>query len=110
MSAHPPPFDIRMAPDGDGLVRVQVTGELDLTTSPELADALRREIEAGKHVVLDLSNIAFIDSTGLSTLIGALRSAESNGASLAVSPRLPSHVSRVFEITGLTSVLPMATD
>jgi anti-sigma B factor antagonist len=110
MSAHPPPFDIRVAQSGDGLVRVHVTGELDLTTSPELADALRREIEAGKRVVLDLSKVAFIDSTGLSTLIGAVRSAESNGASLSVSPRLPSHVSRVFDITGLTSLLPMASE
>lgn len=103
-----PPFEIDLAPADDGVVRVQVRGELDLSTSPALGNALQRELDDGRSVVVDLSRVTFIDSTALNTLVGALRSCESNGGSLAVSSRLPHQVSRVFEITGLDAVLPLA--
>jgi anti-sigma B factor antagonist len=106
----PPPFAIHLSPDGEGAVRVAVHGELDLSTSPELGDALRRELNDGRSVIVDLSNVTFIDSTALNTLVGALRLCESNGTSLAVGRRLPAQVSRVFEITGLDAVLPVASD
>jgi anti-sigma B factor antagonist len=108
MTSYPQPFAIRVAPQEDGSVRVQVRGELDISTSPQLDEALRREIDAGKRVVVDLSEIAFIDSTGLNTLITALRASSSNGAGLMVSPSLPAQVQRVLEVTGLNEVLPIA--
>jgi anti-sigma B factor antagonist len=91
-------------------VLVAVRGELDLSTSPQLDETLRREIDAGNRVVVDLSEIAFIDSTGLNTLITALRAASSHGAALMVSPSLPAQVQRVLEVTGLNAVLPIAAE
>ena len=91
-------------------MRVQVRGELDLSTSPQLGDALERELDAGRSVVVDLSRVTFIDSTALNTLVGALRSCESNGGALLLSGNLPAQVSRVFEITGLDTVLPIAEE
>jgi anti-anti-sigma factor len=91
-------------------VRVQVRGELDLSTSPALGETLGREMTEGKSVVLDLSGVTFIDSTGLNTLIRALRACEANGGGFSVSPDLPAQVSRVFQITGLNAVLPIASD
>ena len=110
MSSYQQPFAILVAPREDGSVRVQVRGELDLSTSPQLDEALRREIDAGKRVVVDLSEIAFIDSSGLNTLIAALRASSSNGAALMVSSSLPAQVQRVLEVTGLTAVLPIAAE
>lgn len=110
MNPPPPPFGIDLAPRGDGSVGVRVRGELDLSTSPELGEALEREIMGGKTVMLDLSGVTFIDSTGLNTLIRALRSCEANGGGFRVSPDLPAQVSRVFEITGIDAVLPIASD
>ena len=110
MSSYPQPFAIRVAPREDGSVRVKVCGELDMSTSPQLDETLRREIDAGNRVVVDLSEIAFIDSTGLNTLITALRAASSNGGALMVGPSLPAHVQRLFEITGLNDVLPIAAE
>jgi len=89
---------------------VQVRGELDLSTSPELGEALLQELAGGRSVVLDLSGVTFIDSTGLNTLVGALRSSEANGGRLALGPDLPNQVSRVLAITGLDAVLPIATE
>lgn len=89
---------------------VHVRGDLDLSTSPELGEALLREIDDGKAVVLDLSGVTFIDSTGLNTLIRAFRASESNGGMLALSPNVPAQVSRVFQITGLDALLPTASE
>jgi anti-anti-sigma factor len=110
MNTYPQPFAIRVASLDEGSVRVKVCGELDLSTSPALDEALRREIDAGHKVILDLSEIAFIDSSGLNTLITALRACDSNGGALSVSPTLPAQVRRVLEITGLAAVLPMASE
>ena len=104
------PFAISTATAADGSVRVHVRGELDLATSPELEEALRREIGAGRRVVVDLSDVAFIDSTGLNTLIAALRACDAKGGALTVSPTLPSQVRRVLEITGLNKLLPLAPE
>lgn len=110
MSSYVRPFAIQVAQARDGVVRVQVQGELDMSTSPELDQILRRETDAGKRVVVDLSEIAFIDSTGLNTLIKALRACDSNGGALMVSASLPAQVQRVLEITGLNKVLPVASE
>lgn len=83
-------------------------GDVDLSTSPELGQTLTRAIDAGSSVVLDLSEVTFIDSTGLNTLIRALKACETNGGALALSPNLPAEVSRVFEITGLDGLFPIA--
>lgn len=91
-------------------MRVQVRGELDLATSPELGDVLERELDQGRAVVVDLARVTFIDSTALNTLVSALKSCESNGGRLAVRSTLPAQVSRVFEITGLDAVLPLARE
>ncbi len=103
-----PDFAIRVASVDDGSVRVQVEGELDLATSPELEQALRREIAAGKQVVLDLADVSFIDSTGLNAVISALRRCDGSEATLTLGPELSAQVRRVMEITGLDSVIPVA--
>jgi anti-anti-sigma factor len=91
-------------------VRVRVRGELDLSTSPALGETLGREITDGKSVVLDLSGVTFIDSTGLNALIRALQLCETNGGGLSVCRDLSAQVSRVFQMTGLDALLPIEPD
>jgi len=110
MTVYPPPFAVLVAMAPDGSVRVKVQGELDLSTASELDETLRRETDAGRRIVIDLSETEFIDSTGLNTLIAALRASDNNGGALAVSPVLPAQVRRVLEITGLNKVLPVAAE
>lgn len=110
MRSSRPRFVIDLAPLGEGSVCVRVHGEVDLSTSPELGEMLRREISGGRSVVLDLSGVTFIDSSGLNTLIRALRLCEANGGSLELAPVLPAQVRRVFEITGLDGVLRIASE
>jgi anti-anti-sigma factor len=109
MSPFPPEFAVRVEHLDDGFARVLVEGELDLLTSPELERLLDREISGGKQLVLDLAGVSFIDSTGLNVVISALRRCESTEATLTLGAELSAPVRRVLEITGLDTVIPVAS-
>lgn len=83
-----------------------MTGELDLHTAPELRDRLVRLVQDGHtHIFLDLSELSFMDSTGLGVLVGHLkRVREHEGTLVLVAPQPP--VRKVLSVTGLDQVLP----
>jgi anti-anti-sigma factor len=81
-----------------------VHGELDIATAPELVEMLHRLRRQRHAVQVDLAEVTFMDSTGLTTLMDAHLAAERNGWSFSI--RRPSHaVRRVFELAGVTSLL-----
>jgi anti-sigma B factor antagonist len=83
---------------------VTVTGEIDLATQGQLRTTLNDLVVAG-HVdlVLDLSGVDFVDSTGLGALIGTRRRVHAFHGSLALV--IPNEaVMKVFTITGLEKV------
>ena len=81
-----------------------VHGELDIATAPELVDLLARLRHHGHAVVLDLAEVTFMDSTGLTTLMDAHRQAADNGWSFSVRRRSPA-VQRVIELAGVGRML-----
>jgi anti-sigma B factor antagonist len=86
----------------DGTTVVAVSGEIHVSTAPEFSRGLVALQEAGATaLVLDLRGVEFIDSTGLSVLLNALRRARRAGGRLAIVCANPT-VLRLFEITGLT--------
>ena len=101
----PQPFSIRVLPMQAQIVRVRVSGEVDLSTARELERALMQEVNAAREVLLDLSAVSFIDSSGLHAIAIAARAAQSNGGALALDSRLPDQARRVVEITGLQSLI-----
>ena len=87
---------------------VRLLGELDMSTAPQLRDELARLASTGAGVVtLDLSDLAFIDSTGLSVLITSLKRLRSQGGDLALRSPTPG-TRKVLEITGLTEVFSIS--
>ena len=69
-----------------GVSVVKVTGAVDVASSLELRDVLAGAVAvAGARVLLDLSGVSLIDSSGVGVLIGAHRQAEANGASLVLA-------------------------
>ena len=71
----------------DGGPRVVVSGELDTATSPDLMNALEAlERTEAQRVVLDLSEVTFIDSSAISTLVRAKAALEARGAMLVIAP------------------------
>ncbi len=94
--------------DDSGSPTVVVEGEVDVATAPSLRDELYRLIEGGaSRVVVDLSGMDFIDSTGLGVFVGALKRARERGGGIELRGLKPS-ARKVFEITGLDSAFTIA--
>lgn len=82
---------------------IAVTGEIHVSTAPEFSRLLNDVIGAGKtQVVLDLADVDFIDSTGLSVLLNGLRRVTRRGGRMAIVCTNPT-VLRLFVITRLDS-------
>lgn len=96
--------------DRGGLLQVSLRGELDLSTVEKVEDELRRvEERADKLLVLDLSGLTFLDSTGLRLMVTADQRARKAGRRLAIV-KGPETVHRVFTITKLDERLQMVDD
>lgn len=89
----------------DGHAVVRLKGELDIATVDDLRDDLRKARQSyGEHVILDLTELEFMDSQGLSVIVGCHKTVTAAGGSLGlVAPR--PIVRRTLEITGLTGRL-----
>jgi anti-sigma B factor antagonist len=91
----------------DGRTVVQVVGEIDVYTAPQLRERLDAEIDAGRYdLVVDLSGVSFMDSTGLGVLVGRLKQIRLNDGSMRL---VCAHdrVLKVFVITGLDKVFAL---
>jgi anti-sigma B factor antagonist len=83
---------------------VEVGGEVDVYTAPRLRDRLNEVVGSGQqHLVVDLTKVDFLDSTGLGVLVGAYRRLDRTGGSLVlVCPH--EKLLKIFRIAGLESV------
>ena len=105
-----PHFELDEEDSDSGAHIVDARGELHLSTAPELGNRLAAAIERGKTtVVLDLSGVEFIDSTGLSTLLSALRLVTQKQGRMAVVCANPT-VLRLFQITSLDETFDIFAD
>lgn len=83
---------------------VQVTGEIDVYTAPLLREELASLIDAEhRELVVDLTGVGFMDSTGLGVLVGALKKVRTLGGDLQLVIN-SEKVLKVFRITALTQV------
>lgn len=88
--------------------QIHLVGELDMSTAPQLREELLQLASDGAQTVtVDLSELEFIDSTGLSVLITGLKRLRQGGGDMALRSPTPG-TRRVLEITGLTEVFPIS--
>ena len=89
----------------NGVVRVALSGELDIASSPLFEEALDAVIADGSRaVMIDLRDLTFIDSSGLRALLRARTQAESSGKGLILIGASDS-AQRLFELTGMQHLL-----
>lgn len=81
-----------------GELRLSLHGELDFASTPVLDDRLTRLRGKRQAVRLDLSELQFIDSTGLHLLIRSLGDARSNGWNFQIEPGVSPTVERLFKL------------
>lgn len=93
------PAEIRTQRDPDSLT-ITVCGEIDLSTADDLDGAIRdaEDAEIGQ-IVVDLSDLAFLDSTGLSVLLEASLRNREDGNRLRFVPSKHETVTRLIALT-----------
>jgi anti-sigma B factor antagonist len=97
---HPQDGLLTVTQSDDGAqVCVALTGELDLSNAESLETALAEAIDSGKKVLIDLSRLEFLDSTGLALIVRTL--GRSDAERFSFVPSKSSAVCRLLNITGL---------
>ncbi|MFJ4868392.1 STAS domain-containing protein [Streptomyces sp. NPDC088757] len=103
-------LDIEVEVRDDDTAVLSVGGELDIETATFLHHHLANQFLHGRrHLVLDLSALDFMDSSGLNVLIRAGRDARESGGDLHLAAPTPA-VRRILEITGVTMTTPLHPD
>jgi len=91
---------------GDRAV-LSVRGELDLYTAPALRDRVAAAAGEGvRRLVIDLSDVPFMDSSGLGVIVGCLKRIRESGGDLALVTTPGSPPSKLLSLTGLDRAIP----
>jgi anti-sigma B factor antagonist len=99
------PADIRIHRDGDAVIII-VSGEIDLSTASRLESAIRdaEETDIGR-IVLDMSDLSFLDSSALNVLLQASLRNREDGNRLSFVPSRHDAVKRLVALTGTAKYL-----
>jgi anti-sigma B factor antagonist len=91
----------------DGLPVLHVTGEIDIYTSPLFKEAINELISAShSHILIDMSEVAFMDSSGFGTLLSASKPLRPIGGSLSLVG-CNEAIARMLDITRLNTLVPV---
>ncbi len=100
-------FSVSSERPGGTLGVLVLAGEVDIFTAPRMKERMLELLDDGvEQLVVDLSEVTFIDSTALGVLIGGVRRVKSVGGVMALVVTSPP-VARVLAITGLDRVFPI---
>ena len=100
--------EVRRESGGDGVEIVELQGEHDLGTLPQVREELEAAASGADALIIDLSSATFVDSSILGAVLDARRLASEAGRGFAVACDGASEpVRRVLEVTGLAEELPV---
>ena len=104
-----PTFTVKTRRDADAVV-VVLAGELDLPVAQTVRAALRRAMrEPGARLIVDLSGLTFIDSSGLHIILDAYKQCRGAGPTFTIRPG-PPNVQQMFELTKTLDYLPFESN
>jgi anti-anti-sigma factor len=87
-----------------GDVVLAVRGDIDVESAPRLWQEIEPQLDTTRHMIVDLSQVSFIDSTGVGTIIRAVNALRDRGQRLTL--RSPTPMTKtVFETVGLSRVV-----
>lgn len=107
MTSPPDPeaFAIEVSRQG-ARVDVALHGEIDAYSAPRLQEGVAELGDlAGRHVVVDLGGVGFVDSAGLAAIVSMLRGVKEADAAVSLRSMSP-QLHKLFEITGLSRLFP----
>lgn len=90
---------------------LQLTGDLNMFSAPELRTSLVKHFESGiSRFVLDLTELAFVDSSGIGVLVSFVSMAKKREGSKVILCGLNAQIRNIFEVTRLLSVFNVTED
>jgi anti-sigma B factor antagonist len=105
--AIPPSNNLTIAVDQEGNdATVRLSGRVDVDSSPDLRDRLRTLLSQGalpQTIIVDLAGVSYIETSGIATLIEALRIARHHQTNFRLQG-LSGAVLRLFEVTGVLAL------
>jgi anti-sigma B factor antagonist len=101
---------VRVAQDESGVWLIELIGEHDLSTVPDLAGALDEVFSHGTRILIDLSETTFIDSTIISTLVAAQRRSDEqpNETLIIAAPPGGGQPAALFDLVQLRQIVSIA--
>jgi anti-sigma B factor antagonist len=96
---------IELVEQDERVTVVAPRGRLDMASAPEFRESVKRLVESGStHLVVDLHDVSFVDSSGLGAIVGGLKAARNMGGELRIA-RANQQVLLVLDLTSLNRVL-----
>jgi anti-sigma B factor antagonist len=99
-----PPFELRSTRIGDAVI-VTIVGEIDMATAPEVSGAIDSGYADAGRVVVDLSEVTFLDSSALNAFVQSQHDLAQHDVAFRIVSPADQAVRNVFEITRLTEPL-----
>ncbi len=104
------PLTIEARRESDEAGVLTLSGEVDVSNVAEVREAaLKLVSDDTKRLIVDLSGVTYIDSSGLGMLVGVLKRLRESGGGLAIAGAT-ARVRRLFEITGLEQIFSLYDD
>ncbi|QOY35955.1 anti-sigma F factor antagonist [Anaerobacillus isosaccharinicus] len=93
----------------DSILCVRIDGELDHHTSEKLRNEVDEQLQKGKykHLVLNLENLTFMDSSGLGVILGRYKQITNNGGEMVICSITPP-IKRLMDMSGLFKIIRLA--
>jgi anti-sigma B factor antagonist len=88
-------------------VRVEVVGEIDVATAPQMLDTAMEAIEAGRPTILDMGGVTFLDAAGVSALVALHKRAVEAGVPFRITNTDHRPVALVLALTRAAEILPL---
>src|SRR2546430_11649113 len=102
--------DVQVEDAGPDVAVLVVGGEVDYEVSPQLKAHMMRALKAGRRrLILDLTDVTFIDSTAIGVLAGTVEKLDETGGGSLSGVSTPQKGMPIFEITGLATVITVHT-
>lgn len=90
----------------DEIVAISLHGEFDLATAPQIVAQTGQALADDNHVIIDLDEATFIDSSVINALFHAKKTAEQRGSAVVLQLRAAGVADHILALTGVEQVLP----
>jgi anti-sigma B factor antagonist len=97
---------VNVAPETDDIVALRLEGEFDIANSPRLNEEIDQALTDGKHLIVDLSEATFIDSSVINALFRARNNAATRRRIAVLQLGTAAIVERALQISNIERALP----